>query len=189
MREVEPRHEHRSWQPDVKNFLSYARCSSLSRYSLGTSSSGISCVITSATSASLAFSTPYMAFASNALHSLPTPPHFRSRQSGCPKSVESLPLVQRSQAPFPCVFFDHASSCFFSPAARPSFCDSLTAYKRDCTIGTLSRRPNMNLSVRLRNRRTNLDPQPGRGKPCTHRGCSRAVGDSVCSVQTRPLQN
>jgi hypothetical protein len=22
MREVEPRHEHRSWQPDVKNFLS-----------------------------------------------------------------------------------------------------------------------------------------------------------------------
>src|ERR1700758_153189 len=44
---------------------------------------------------------------------LPTPPLFRSRQSGCPESVESLPLVQRSQAPFPCVFFDHASSCFF----------------------------------------------------------------------------
>src|ERR1700756_2902323 len=54
---------------------------------------------------------------------------------------------------------------FFSPAARPSFCDSLTAYKRDCTIGTLSRRPNMNLSARLRNRQTNLDPQPGSGKP------------------------
>lgn len=184
MREVEPRHEHRSWQPDIKNFLSYARCSSLSRYSLGTSSSGISCVITSATSGSLAFSTPYMAFASNALPSSANSSTLSESAIGCPKSVESLPLVQRSQAPFPCVFFDHASSCFFFPAARPSFCDSLTAYKRDCTIGTLSRRSNMNLSARLRNRQTNLDPQPGRGKPCIHRGCSRAVGDSVCSVET-----
>src|SRR6185312_1701663 len=61
--------EHLSRQPNVRNFLAYAKCSSLSRYSAGTSSSGISCVITSATSGSLAFSTPYMAFASNALPS------------------------------------------------------------------------------------------------------------------------
>src|ERR1700756_2902322 len=73
MGEIEPHHEHCSWQPDVKNYLSYARCSSLSRYSLGTSSSGVSCVITSATSGSLAFSTPDMAFASNALPSSPLP--------------------------------------------------------------------------------------------------------------------
>ena len=65
----------------------------LSRYSLPTSSSGTSRVITSDTPGSLAFSTPYMALLRTHCLLLPVRPQFRRRQSGCPKSVESLHFV------------------------------------------------------------------------------------------------
>src|SRR6476660_8453761 len=67
----------------------------LSRYSLPTSSSGTSRVITSDTPGSLACSTPHIALLRTHCLLLPVRPYFRSLQSGCPKSVESLHFVRQ----------------------------------------------------------------------------------------------
>src|SRR5215469_15626517 len=89
---------------------------------------------------------------------LPTPPHFRSLQSGCPKSVELLHLVQRSRAPFPYVSFDRASSSFFSGAAT-FLSDLLTARQANCTNRSFLVDRKLNMSDRRPMQCTILDPK------------------------------
>ena len=103
----------------------------------------------------------------------------------CNRGVRNLlsrpRTAQRSQAPFPYVFFDYGSSCFLTPAERPSSVTRSRRDKRDCTHGTLPRRTENEYEW----------PSPGAGGPVSsstrskvtpvHTGAALARRpDSVC---------